>query len=148
MASLSEKLSQLFYDFYLKRLTITSMACLLHRVCLRDYRTKHEATGAHPATQPTDILWNTNISKLKLATQELQLLVCVCVRLCIHEHHFGVSPYKTRHHSACGKSPSKQLSPIAVSLATSSVRMWLLEQQFVKKHKELSNWVKHKGNYI
>lgn len=51
---------------------------------------------------------------------------------------------------ACSKSPRKQLSPIAVSLATSSMRIWLHQQELVKKkrNKGPSNWVKHRGIYI
>lgn len=43
---------------------------------LHDFRTKHDTTDTH--THPTDIHGNTNITSPEPATEELQLLMCVC----------------------------------------------------------------------
>lgn len=106
---------------------------------------KHDTTDTHTVTQPAD---NTKISSRPLVAEKLLLYL----RMCIPQQPFKVFPHKPRHHRSWSKSPRKQLPPKTVSLATSSQRIWLLEQQFLckkkKKHKEICNWLKHTGNYV
>lgn len=59
---------------------------------------------------------------LEHASEVLRTLGCRSFALPLFVYHLMAVPYKPRQYRVDSKSPRKQLSPIAVSLATSSTK--------------------------